>query len=90
VLPYKIIPRYLFLLSQQPGGLNCEARFHKIAKLKHGIGYKILPFGFGRTRPIDWSAKHLYAQHWSDSELRQLGKREKVNGMIAKLLGGTK
>jgi len=87
-LPYAIIPRYLHLLSQLPGGLNCEARFHKLSKIKKGIGYKILPFGYGRIRPIDFQAKHFYAQHWTKDELLRLGQREKVNGMIRSLLKG--
>ncbi len=35
-----------------------------------------VPFGYGRARPIDFSAKHIYAQHWTEPELRELMQRE--------------
>jgi hypothetical protein len=87
-LPYACIPRFLYLLTSFKNSMTCETRFHETSKVKHGMGYGILPFGVGRVRPIDWTARHLYAQHWSDEELVQLGKREGVNGMIQNLLEG--
>jgi len=87
-LPNKLIPKFLYLLATTIKPMNCETRFHTLSKLKGGMGYGTLPFGVGRVRPIDWKAKHLYVQHWTDAELRELGKREKVNGMINNLLTG--
>jgi len=88
-VPHAMIPRFLYIMAQIRKAMTCETRFHEISKVKNGIGYGILPFGVGRVRPIDWKSKHLYVQHWTDAELRQLGKREGVNGMITKLLNGT-
>jgi len=88
-IPHAKIPKFLYLLAVVNESMTCETRFHNVSKLKHGMGYGILPFGVGRIRPINWKAKHFYAQHWTEPELRQLGQREGVNGMIEKLLGGT-
>lgn len=87
-LPYGSIPKFLYLLTVQTKAMTCEQRFHNTSKGKAGLSYKTIPFGVGRARPIDWKAKHLYAQHWSKHELVALGKREGVNGMIKGLLEG--
>lgn len=87
-LPYASIQKFLYLLTAQRNAMTCEQRFHNTSKGKAGLPYKNIPFGVGRARPIDWKAKHLYAQHWSKHELTALGKREGVNGMIRGLLGG--
>lgn len=87
-LPYKEIPKFLYLLTLPKNPMTCEVRFHNTSKGKPAIPYKMIPFGVGRARPINWKAKHFYAQHWSREELVSLGKREKVNGMIKGLLEG--
>ena len=89
-IPHEQIPRFLYHLAQINKPLTCEMRFHNVGKMKTGVGYRRLPFGVGRVRPIDWKAKHLYAQHWTEAELRRLGQREQVNGMIKELLNGGK
>lgn len=87
-LPYAVIPKFLYYLTLPKNAMTCEVRFHNTSKGKVGLPYKTIPFGVGRNRPINWKAKHFYAQHWNKSELVALGKREGVNGMIKGLLEG--
>lgn len=60
--------------------LFTEVKFQRIQKHDFVLGllklgrdnYLPLPVGVGRNRPIDFKAKHFYAQHWTTEELQQL------------------
>ncbi|KKN47982.1 hypothetical protein LCGC14_0657400 [marine sediment metagenome] len=76
-LPYRRIPEFLHALMaiKSSASMICESAFFKTAKR---VPFRLLPFGVGRTRPIDFSAKQLYGQHWTRQELMLLAKREGV------------
>ncbi|EGQ8705418.1 hypothetical protein MZK14_001569 [Vibrio parahaemolyticus] len=42
--------------------------------LRYWPSFNIVPFGYGRTRPIDFSSQYMYFQHGSNEELEQFDK----------------
>ena len=54
---------------------NTEWRWHDA--FRKDVDY--LPIGYGRQRPIDFSAPYLYAQHWTEEELEALARREETD-----------
>ncbi|WP_299261800.1 hypothetical protein [uncultured Kushneria sp.] len=44
---------------------------------KYGKGYDVLPFGFGRAKPVNFNDRYGYFQHGDDQELQRY--REAVN-----------
>lgn len=48
-----------------------RARLHRFCgHLMQKMGYDLLPIGWGRSRPLDPTAKHFYFQHGTPEELR--------------------
>jgi hypothetical protein len=45
---------------------------YKFDQLRRALPFTPLPFGYGRARPINFSDRHFYAQHWSENELKAL------------------
>jgi hypothetical protein len=67
--PYRLLPETLL---RQISKNNRLGRFIKkwITKsLPYLRGYDLLPIGYGRTRPINFTAPYYYFQHGSDEEL---------------------
>jgi hypothetical protein len=64
-------------------GNSPEKRWHWV----FGGDVDELPFDGGRTRPLDCSEAHLYAQHWSGEELRRfLGAEAWLDPAFKKLV----
>ncbi|MBU0581283.1 MAG: hypothetical protein KKA19_08910 [Candidatus Margulisbacteria bacterium] len=59
-----------------------ESNFHKALN-----GFvDILPFGYGRARPINFNDKYFYAQQWTENELNTMLKKEGINkGSLMKI-----
>jgi len=62
-----------FLIRNKParGRKNLINRKIVPALIKGSIGYTELPIGFGRARPIDFSAPYFYFQHGSEEEIKR-------------------
>jgi hypothetical protein len=52
---------------------------YEMIRLSNKFDFVELPFGYGRVRPIDFSAHHIYAQQWKDDELTELLRLENKN-----------
>jgi hypothetical protein len=48
-----------------------ELKFHKISENTNTM-FKELPFGYGRSRPINFEEEFFYAQHLSTQELEEI------------------
>ena len=59
-----------------------ESRWHRA--FRKDADY--IPFGYGRSRPIDFDAEHLYAQHWTKDELETLFDLEGCSDFKEKLM----
>lgn len=66
-------------------GNSIEKRWHWA--MRRDADY--LPFGSGRVRPLDFTQLHLYAQHWSEEELRRLLAQESWVGKELEVLLGS-
>ena len=51
------------------GGMELPRLRRRWWKLTRGLWYDVLPFGYGRARPIDWKLPHFYFQHGSRGEV---------------------
>jgi hypothetical protein len=49
-----------------------RSRLHRVlGHLMQRMGYDLLPIGWGRSRPLDPSARHFYFQHGTQEEIHQ-------------------
>lgn len=69
ILPF--INKFLSLPSDRE--MFGEVKFQVMKDQNWGL----LPFGFGRDRPIDWTNDYFYAQHLTNEEIKQF---EMING----------
>lgn len=71
---YRLTPKFLFKL-RVPGTLVGRITYRlQLIAAKWLSSFDALPFGAGRDRPIDFSAKYLYFQHGSKDELDEYEK----------------
>ncbi len=70
--------RYYTDIPQWDSVLFPELKFHKLLFTNRffKIPFTPLPFGYGRSRPIDFTSPHFYAQQWNESDLRLLLNQE--------------
>lgn len=70
-IPHRVAGKFYSAIMGARG--SCETRFKDC-----GISYKLLPFGYGRARPLEWDDKMFYAQRWTRDELLKLAKHESL------------
>lgn len=57
-----------------------ENRFHLLFNKQADL----LPFGYGRARPINFDNKYLYAQGWTEEELKRILIKEGISYLLGK------
>ncbi|WP_458718244.1 hypothetical protein [Pseudomonas gregormendelii] len=64
-----LIPEFIYKFIDRRGALNKAVRIIIYGAIKLLRGFDYIPFGHGRSRPIDFSHPHFYFQHGSAPEL---------------------
>lgn len=74
----KLIPEVLYRHAQKQSVSSKITRKILYFIIKHCRGFCAPSFGYGRTRPINFSDSHYYFQHGEKQELEQYLKHSKV------------
>ena len=77
VVPFRFLAEFIYRYNRLSEHLSdkdgtTEWKFHQA----YGDVVDYLPFGCGRNRPIDWTAAHLYVQHFRGAELHTFLTKE--------------
>ena len=64
-----LLPASIYKFIERRGAFNKAARIIIYGAIKLLRGFDYIPFGYGRTRPINFSDKHFYFQHGNSAEL---------------------
>jgi len=64
-----IIPEILFKISERRGILGKSIRLITHSLIKALRGFEYIPYGYGRTRPINFNDDFFYFQHGSHDEI---------------------
>jgi hypothetical protein len=81
-----ICPEWKFVLASLPWSgrplefLLASERYRSLlhrcmGSIFQSTGFDLLPVGFGRSRPIDFTAEHFYFQHGDVAEVREYARR---------------